>query len=68
MLRPFDKFLIIASDGIWDTVSDEQAVSLCNEQQTTKVIAQNLVRFAIEKGSADNISCMVIRFNSNSIF
>jgi len=23
ILRPFDKYLIIASDGIWDTVSDE---------------------------------------------
>ena len=39
VLRPFDKFLIIASDGIWDTVTDEQAVSLCNEMQSTKVIA-----------------------------
>jgi serine/threonine protein phosphatase PrpC len=26
VLRPFDKYLIIASDGIWDTVSDEQAI------------------------------------------
>ena len=23
VLRPFDKFLIIASDGIWDTVNDD---------------------------------------------
>jgi protein phosphatase 1L len=23
VLRPFDKYLIIASDGIWDTVSDD---------------------------------------------
>ena len=23
VLRPFDKFLIIASDGVWDTVTDE---------------------------------------------
>lgn len=22
VLRPFDKFLVIASDGVWDTVSD----------------------------------------------
>ena len=23
VLRPFDKYLVIASDGIWDTVSDD---------------------------------------------
>ena len=23
VLRPFDKYLILASDGVWDTVSDE---------------------------------------------
>jgi len=22
VLRPFDKFLVIASDGVWDTVND----------------------------------------------
>jgi len=36
VLRPFDKFLIIASDGVWDTVSDAQAVALCKEDQNTK--------------------------------
>ena len=68
VLRPFDKFLIIASDGIWDTVTDEQAVALCNEDLTTREMAQSIVRLALDKGSADNISCMVIRFNSNAIF
>ena len=68
VLRPFDKFLIIASDGVWDTVTDQQAVTLCKEGMDTKEMAEAIVRFALDKGSADNISCMVIRFNSNSIF
>ena len=31
VLRPFDKYLIIASDGVWDTVTDDQAVALCKD-------------------------------------
>jgi serine/threonine protein phosphatase PrpC len=36
VLRPFDKFLVIASDGIWDVISDEDAVALCKEELNTK--------------------------------
>lgn len=31
VLRAADKHLIIASDGIWDTVSDLQVATLCND-------------------------------------
>ena len=31
VLKPFDKHLIIASDGVWDTVNDQQAVELCKD-------------------------------------
>lgn len=40
VLRPFDKFLVMASDGVWDVVTDEQAVALCNEDSSTKEIAE----------------------------
>lgn len=39
VLRPFDKYLVIASDGVWDTVNDAQAIALCKEDQNTKQIA-----------------------------
>jgi len=64
VLRPFDKFLVIASDGVWDTVSDQQAIGCCSDELTTKQIAQNIVKLALQKGSGDNISCMVIKFNT----
>jgi protein phosphatase 1L len=38
-LRPFDKHLIIASDGVWDELSDQDAVNLCHEDLSTKQIA-----------------------------
>lgn len=63
VLRPFDKFLVIASDGVWDTVSDLQAIDCCNDNKSTKDIAQDIVKLALQKGSGDNISCMVLKFN-----
>ena len=40
VLRPHDKHLVIASDGIWDTVSDHQSAQLCtDESKNTKQIA-----------------------------
>lgn len=66
VLRPFDKFLIIASDGVWDTVSDQDACDQCKEDLTTKQIAQNIVKLSLDKGSADNIGCLVVRFNTGA--
>ena len=68
VLRPFDKYLVIASDGVWDTVSDHEAIQLCKEDQNTKQIAQAIVKLALQNGSGDNISCMVIKFNNGNIF
>jgi serine/threonine protein phosphatase PrpC len=62
-LKPFDKFLIIASDGVWDSLSDQDAVNYCKEDVSTKVIAQAIVKAALDKGSKDNITCIVLRFH-----
>ena len=38
-VKPFDKYLVIASDGIWDELSDQDAISLCNDEISCKQIA-----------------------------
>lgn len=62
-LKPFDKYLVIASDGIWDELSDQDAADLCHEDLDTKRICQNIVKAALSRGSKDNISCIVLKFN-----
>lgn len=68
VLKNSDKFLIIASDGVWDALEDQDAVNYCKEDCSTKDIAQAIVKGSLDKGSKDNISCLVIRFHSTAPF
>jgi len=68
VIRSVDKCLVVASDGVWDSMEDQDAVNYCRDEVSTKDIAQAIVKGAIEKGSKDNTSCLVIRFNSSGPF
>ncbi|RMZ57697.1 hypothetical protein APUTEX25_001897 [Auxenochlorella protothecoides] len=59
-LRPLDDFVILASDGLWDVMTNQEAV--CLVQDTVKhptMCAQRLVEAALARGSGDNITCIV---------
>lgn len=57
-----DEFLIMASDGLWDVVTNQDAVSLIHDIMDPEKAAKRLTDEAYSRGSADNISCVVIRF------
>jgi serine/threonine protein phosphatase PrpC len=38
-LKPFDKFLIIASDGIWDELSDQDAINYCKDDPSVSCLS-----------------------------
>jgi len=56
--------VIMASDGLWDTLSDEEVGNILKEnlniKKTTEII-QELIALSIRKGSRDNITVMIIR-------
>ena len=58
------KYIIIASDGIWDAVNKEKLMEIYKEVEngTSKEFCNKLVDFAMNNGSNDNISCIVLRF------
>jgi serine/threonine protein phosphatase PrpC len=61
-----DMYVVIASDGVWDVVSEEEVSKTCNDvnrKGNCKVIAKDIVDMAVAKGSSDNISVIVIRLN-----
>eukprot|EP00051_Salpingoeca_urceolata_P010762 m.132227 g.132227 ORF g.132227 m.132227 type:complete len:393 (-) comp16844_c0_seq2:361-1539(-) len=60
-----DEFVIIACDGLWDVMSPSQAVAFVHRHDaqsgSDKTVAQDLVQHALDEGSKDNITCMVVR-------
>ena len=56
-------YVVIASDGVWDVVSDDDVAKICSFVQGSKEVCDNVVKMAINKGSMDNISCFVIKVN-----
>jgi serine/threonine protein phosphatase PrpC len=58
-----DDFLVIASDGLWDTVTSQEAADIvfrCVEKMGLQSCAEVLTATAMRKGSMDNITVLVI--------
>ncbi|KAK8456000.1 hypothetical protein SEVIR_4G258100v4 [Setaria viridis] len=56
------EFLILASDGLWDVVTNEEAVAMVKPILDSEQAAKRLLAEASQRGSADNITCVVVRF------
>ncbi|KAL0489588.1 protein phosphatase PTC1 [Acrasis kona] len=53
--------LILACDGVWDVLTDQEAVDLIkSESMTAQEMSQKLLKTSLQKGSMDNISVMVV--------
>ncbi|XP_057511886.1 probable protein phosphatase 2C 59 isoform X1 [Actinidia eriantha] len=59
------EFLILASDGLWDVVTNEEAVEMVKPIQEPEEAAKRLMKEAYQRGSADNITTVVVRFLAN---
>ncbi|KAK9995154.1 hypothetical protein SO802_024857 [Lithocarpus litseifolius] len=54
------QFLIIASDGLWDKVSDQEAVDVVLREKNLLMSCKKLVDMSSSRGSMDDITVMVI--------
>ncbi|CAN6842452.1 unnamed protein product [Brassica oleracea var. botrytis] len=60
------EFLILASDGLWDKVSNQEAVDIARpfclgiEKKTLLLACKKLVDLSVSRGSSDDISVMLI--------
>ena len=64
-IKDEDLYLIIASDGIWDAVSEEEIMQMGGEKLSSDEFSKKVVKLAIDKGTRDNISCIVIKLNKD---
>ncbi|GFZ11596.1 protein phosphatase 2C family protein [Actinidia rufa] len=68
ILTEDDEFLIVACDGIWDVMSNEDAVSLVRRalrrHDDPQQCARELVNEALRRNTSDNLTAIVVSFTS----
>lgn len=64
VLTPTDCFFVIACDGIWDVLSDQDVVDIVlrGNLSDPRAAAVDIVRTAHQRKSADNLTCTVVMF------
>mmetsp|Transcript_17753 Transcript_17753/g.43419 ORF Transcript_17753/g.43419 Transcript_17753/m.43419 type:complete len:233 (-) Transcript_17753:56-754(-) len=62
-LSPIDLFLVLACDGVWDVLSNQEVVDIVSDHWENPEEAARAVRdAAVSKGSADDITVIVVMF------
>ena len=58
-------YCVLASDGIWDVLSPDEVSKLIQNKKVDDM-AKIIVETAMDRGSEDNISCIVVELNKKS--
>jgi protein phosphatase 2C family protein 2/3 len=62
---PDDEYLVVACDGLWDILENESVlefISTRTDFMDYQSIAQELVDYAVEIGTMDNTTCVILAF------
>jgi protein phosphatase 1L len=59
-------FLVLATAGLWNVVSNQEAVSMVQSIPDAKEAARFITEEAFRRGSNDSITCIVVRFQNNA--
>jgi len=62
-LRVIDKFLVVATDGLWDVVGDQESIDIIKNRDGALDMAKKLVSTALQNYSRDNTSALVLVLN-----
>jgi len=66
-LVPEDRYLIIACDGLWDVLTNDQAFAIVSQYSDAARASAALRDYAHCLGSTDNISVIVYIFDPKSV-
>jgi len=68
-LGPADKFIVLASDGVWEFISSQEAVDIIAQYDTAEEACRQLVEEAYqrwvfeEEGVVDDITAVIVKLN-----
>ena len=77
--KPDDELLLLASDGLWDVLTNQEACSLAKRclrrarqrgatrQSAARIAATVLTRAAVDRGSRDNVTVVVVDLMSGGL-
>lgn len=60
------EFLVLASDGLWKVMSNQEVVDAIRNIEDPQVAAKHLTEEALKRKSKDDISCIVVKFHHSS--
>lgn len=63
-LTPDCEFLILASDGLWDKVTNQEAVDVVSQRRSLLESCKLLIELSCRRGNRDDITVMVIQLKS----
>eukprot|EP01062_Namystynia_karyoxenos_P068664 TRINITY_DN6358_c0_g1_i1.p1 TRINITY_DN6358_c0_g1~~TRINITY_DN6358_c0_g1_i1.p1 ORF type:complete len:472 (+),score=82.45 TRINITY_DN6358_c0_g1_i1:82-1416(+) len=65
-LTSHSEFLLLACDGVFDVMENADAASICREQRQRgpQRMAQAVVKSALERGTMDNVTALVVTLSS----
>nr|GEX60774.1 probable protein phosphatase 2C 39 [Tanacetum cinerariifolium] len=63
MIDDDTEFIILASDGVWKVMSNQEAVDCIKNVKDARAAAKQLTDEALTRKSTDDISCVVVRFH-----
>ena len=56
-------YCVLASDGVWDVLNPDEVAKIAEKNKKIDNLARIIVETAIDRGSEDNISCIVVELN-----
>lgn len=66
-LRPDDKWIIVACDGVWDMIKNAELPGIIGSETDPNIVASKIKDEALIRGSKDNISVFAIQLSINQI-
>ena len=64
---PTDEFVVLASDGLWDVISDDDVIQIARnklaEGKSPSLVAEELCELALRLGSSDNVTIVIVQFS-----
>ena len=60
-LSPLDKYIIIGTKGIFESLTDGDLHSICNNTESTETIIKNIIQNCINRFTRENLGIIAIK-------